>query len=107
MTFRMRLHSQSGSDRVEGCPCIGSVDAPPHSAAETDIDLRPDGNSACRPDKPPASRGAPAFRQLVEILNGLGLHMRSAASFVELAAKFRSEIRVFRDGREFNGRSIL
>ena len=43
----------------------------------------------------------------VEITNSLGLHMRPANKFVELALKFQSEIRVHYNGNEFNGKSIL
>jgi phosphocarrier protein HPr len=43
----------------------------------------------------------------VEILNALGVHLRPAEKFVSLAYKFQSEIRVFRNGQEVNGKSIL
>jgi phosphocarrier protein HPr len=43
----------------------------------------------------------------VEITNSLGLHMRPANKFVELALRFQSEIRVHYNGNEFNGKSIL
>jgi phosphotransferase system HPr (HPr) family protein len=43
----------------------------------------------------------------VEITNSLGLHMRPANKFVELALRFQSEIRVQYNGNEFNGKSIL
>jgi phosphocarrier protein HPr len=46
-------------------------------------------------------------RRRVEILNVLGLHLRPADKFVRLALQFRSEIRVFHNGQEINGRSIL
>lgn len=46
-------------------------------------------------------------RRQVEILNALGLHMRPADKFVRLAASFASEVRVFYNGNEFNGKSIL
>ena len=48
-----------------------------------------------------------AVRRHVEILNELGLHMRPADQFVKLALRFQSEIRVFHNGNEFNGKSIL
>jgi cysteine desulfurase / selenocysteine lyase len=60
-----------------------------------------------RPTEPPMSHDPPVVRRPVEILNSLGLHMRPAAKFVELAVKYRSELRVFHDGNEFNGKSIL
>jgi phosphocarrier protein HPr len=43
----------------------------------------------------------------VEITNSLGLHMRPANKFVELALQFQSEIRVHYNGNEYNGKSIL
>jgi phosphotransferase system HPr (HPr) family protein len=46
-------------------------------------------------------------RRQVELTNSLGLHMRPANKFVELAHKFESEIRVLYNGNEFNGKSIL
>ena len=46
-------------------------------------------------------------RREVEITNTLGLHMRPANKFVELALKYQSEIRVHYNGNEYNGKSIL
>ena len=46
-------------------------------------------------------------RRQVEITNTLGLHLRPADKFVRLAYQFQSEIRVFSEGREINGKSIL
>ena len=46
-------------------------------------------------------------RRQVEVLNELGLHMRPALEFVKHAMKFRSEIRVYHNGKEINGKSIL
>ena len=46
-------------------------------------------------------------RRQVEVTNSLGLHMRPANKFVELALKFQAEIRVHYNGNEFNGKSIL
>lgn len=43
----------------------------------------------------------------VEIQNKLGLHARSAALFVQLASKFRSDIYVEKDGLRVNGKSIM
>jgi phosphocarrier protein len=43
----------------------------------------------------------------VEISNGLGLHLRAATKFVELASRFRSEVRVRHENNEVNGRSLL
>jgi phosphocarrier protein len=43
----------------------------------------------------------------VQILNKNGLHARPAAEIVKLAAKYRSEITLARDGLEVNGKSIM
>jgi phosphotransferase system HPr (HPr) family protein len=43
----------------------------------------------------------------VKITNGFGLHLRAAGLFVRLAQQFRSEVRVYCDGRVANGKSIL
>jgi phosphocarrier protein len=37
----------------------------------------------------------------------LGLHARAAAKFVHLATRFSAEIRVLRDGRTVDGKSIM
>ncbi len=49
----------------------------------------------------------PIARCPVVILNAHGLHLRTALQFVQLAEQFVSEIRVYRDEREADGRSIL
>ncbi len=41
------------------------------------------------------------------IVNALGLHARAAAQLVQTANRFRSEIRVEKDGMEVNGKSIM
>lgn len=43
----------------------------------------------------------------VVVVNQLGVHARAAAKFVHLAGRFDSRIRVARDGREMDGKSIL
>jgi phosphocarrier protein HPr len=43
----------------------------------------------------------------VTVVNQLGMHARAAAKFVHLAAKFQSQIRVGRDTREMDGKSIM
>ena len=43
----------------------------------------------------------------VEIKNKTGLHARSAALLVQTANKFRSDIKIEKDGQEVNGKSIL
>jgi len=43
----------------------------------------------------------------VTVINPLGMHARAAAKFVHLAGRYQSRIRVSRDGREMDGKSIL
>src|SRR6476469_1819300 len=73
---------------------------------ETRRPLEP-GALVPRPTEPQMSHDPPVARREVEILNTLGLHMRPADKFVKLALRYRSEIRVFHNGHEFNGKSIL
>jgi phosphotransferase system HPr (HPr) family protein len=46
-------------------------------------------------------------RRQIEITNGLGLHVRPAQKFVELALRFQADIRVRYNGHEVDGKSIL
>jgi len=41
------------------------------------------------------------------IRNRLGLHARAAAKFVHLATRYSSQIRVTRNGRTMDGKSIM
>ena len=43
----------------------------------------------------------------VTIVNKLGLHARAAAKFVTAASGFAADIRLKRDAREVNGKSIM
>jgi phosphocarrier protein len=43
----------------------------------------------------------------VTVTNQLGLHARAAARFVHLAAKYESQIRVGRDAKVMDGKSIM
>jgi phosphocarrier protein len=43
----------------------------------------------------------------VMVTNELGLHARAAARFVHLATQFRSQIRIGRDTRMMDGKSIM
>ena len=45
--------------------------------------------------------------QTVTVKNQLGLHARAAARFVHLATRFTSQIRVGRDARVMDGKSIM
>ncbi len=53
------------------------------------------------------SHDSQVARRQVEITNAMGLHLRPADKFVRLASRFQSEVRVFSDGQEINGKSIL
>jgi phosphocarrier protein len=41
------------------------------------------------------------------IINRLGLHARAAAKFVTLASTFAADVRLLRDSRQVNGKSIM
>ena len=43
----------------------------------------------------------------VAVVNQLGMHARAAAKFVHLATRFESQVRVVRDGRQMDGKSIM
>jgi phosphocarrier protein HPr len=43
----------------------------------------------------------------VTIRNRTGLHTRPAATLVKLAAKFKSDFFIYKDGFEINGKSII
>jgi phosphocarrier protein HPr len=43
----------------------------------------------------------------VSISNRLGLHARAAAKFVHVATRFKSQIRVAREHRSIDGKSIM
>ncbi len=47
------------------------------------------------------------IKELLLIENKHGLHARPAAQFVKIAGKFKSEIKVIKDGLEVNGKSIM
>ncbi len=47
------------------------------------------------------------LEQEVVVKNRLGLHTRPAASLVKLAARFKSEFYLERDGYRVNGKSII
>jgi phosphocarrier protein len=46
-------------------------------------------------------------RQTVTICNKLGMHARAAAKFVQMAARYESDIKLQRGRREVNGKSIM
>ncbi len=43
----------------------------------------------------------------VEVINKLGLHARPSARITQLAAQFKSQIHVSRNGRRVNAKSIM
>jgi phosphocarrier protein HPr len=43
----------------------------------------------------------------VTVVNQLGMHARAAAKFVHLATRFDAQVRVVRDGRQMDGKSIM
>ena len=43
----------------------------------------------------------------VTVVNRLGMHARAAAKFVHLATRFEAKVRVARDRREMDGKSIM
>jgi phosphocarrier protein HPr len=43
----------------------------------------------------------------VIVPNALGLHARAAARFVQVAGRFAAQIRVTRDGRTVDGKSLM
>jgi phosphotransferase system HPr (HPr) family protein len=45
--------------------------------------------------------------QQVVIRNRLGLHARAAAKFVHTATRYASQIRITRDGKTMDGKSIM
>ena len=45
--------------------------------------------------------------QDVTVVNQLGMHARAAAKFVHLATRFEARVRVARDRREMDGKSIM
>lgn len=47
------------------------------------------------------------IRQSVTIINKLGLHARAAAKLVGTASRYESQIRIAKDGREVDGKSIM
>ena len=47
------------------------------------------------------------IQQEVTIKNRAGMHTRPAASLVKLAAKFKAEFYIEKDGMEINGKSII
>jgi len=49
----------------------------------------------------------PVARRQVDIINALGLHLRPAHKFAQMASGYASIVKVHYNGGEFNGKSIL
>ena len=47
------------------------------------------------------------IRRTMKIVNKLGIHARAAAKLVALASRFQSRIRICRDSREADAKSIM
>lgn len=47
------------------------------------------------------------IEKVITIKNRAGLHTRPAAALVKLAAQFKSEFFMYKDGLEINGKSII
>ena len=47
------------------------------------------------------------IERTVKIVNSAGLHTRPAATIVKLAAKFKCEFYISKDGLNINGKSII
>jgi phosphocarrier protein HPr len=47
------------------------------------------------------------IEQEIAIQNRLGLHARAAAKFVQTASRFKSAIKIRKNGEEVDGKSIL
>ena len=46
-------------------------------------------------------------KEEIEIVNQLGLHARASAKLTQLAAQYKSEVWLTRNGRRVNGKSIM
>lgn len=47
------------------------------------------------------------IKETVPIINKLGLHARAAAKLVSTATRFESSIKIARNGKEVDGKSIM
>lgn len=47
------------------------------------------------------------FKKTVTLKNETGLHARPASLFVNVASRFISDVKVIKDGKEYNAKSIL
>ena len=47
------------------------------------------------------------FKEEITLQNETGLHARPASLFVKEAAKFESDIKLIKENKEYNGKSIM
>ncbi len=47
------------------------------------------------------------IEKTLQIINEQGLHARPAAHLVKIAGRFKSEVKILKDGLEVNGKSIM
>jgi phosphocarrier protein HPr len=103
---------QSVLDRVRREGAAAVIDATEFALGEVlgrcIDDVRPPAaQKGLSPAQPQGSPAESANHRRVQLINELGLHLRAAQKFVQLAQRFRAEVRVVRDGQRANGKSIL
>jgi len=47
------------------------------------------------------------IQKTLQIINEQGLHARPAAHLVKIAGRFKSDVKILKDGLEVNGKSIM
>ncbi len=47
------------------------------------------------------------YKATVQLQNDTGLHARPASMFVKIAGEYQAEIKVFKDDKEYNAKSII
>ncbi len=51
--------------------------------------------------------GIKVYKATVQLQNDTGLHARPASMFVKIAGEYQAEIKVFKDDKEYNAKSII
>lgn len=91
--------------------CLNPIDREGLEALLNLVDHEMQGRIDLGAPSEPGSRKAESSPRTslrhVEVSDPLGLHLRPASLFAALAQRFRSDVRVHRDGRCANGKSIL
>ena len=59
------------------------------------------------PAQPASNAAGETLRQKVVIANPLGLHMRPASAFAQLAGRFQSGVVIYRNGEATDGKSVI